>query len=149
MLPDVEGVRFAAWIWHANVRRFRNIPARWVDVRFFPPGWKPRLYGRRGRPPLRGDGAEELVCGGCGRDVDDHRNSVGEVCEINPTASGQRRRSLDAIRLTDAAIKERATESGAGGMIHIAESAASRTDVRFGDVRGDFVARNEEFASHI
>ena len=37
----------------------------------------------------RRDGAEELVGGSYSRDVDDHGNGVGEICEICPRASCQ------------------------------------------------------------
>ncbi len=30
-----------------------SFPARWICVRFFPPGWEARLYGRHGCPPLQ------------------------------------------------------------------------------------------------
>ena len=47
ILPDVKGVRLAARIGARMFGGSGKIPARWICVRLFPPGWKPRLYGRR------------------------------------------------------------------------------------------------------
>ena len=94
------------------------------------------------RPRSGRDGAEETVGVSRDRDGDDDGRGVGEVGVIRPTARHQRWRSLDAIGLTDAGIKKRATESGDRGINRVAESASSRTDVGLCDVGRDVRTRH-------
>ena len=51
--PAVEGALPAARKEPANRLRPTNHFISFMKSKVFPPGWKPRLYGRRGRLPLR------------------------------------------------------------------------------------------------